>query len=199
MVRDAHFWVPLIAAYTGARREEIAALAIADIGEENGIPYFNFVENENRSLKTAAARRRVPLHAQLIALGFLDHVSLARPKKQVDLFPQLKPRGHVKGGGKKFGAQLQYSWEQTVGCTLDGNPRQYCFHSLRHYANNMLLKNAAIPDAVRLDLIGHEADDMNTRIYRDPTPLDVLRDAINSSLPVIYWHGSNAGAKELHR
>lgn len=186
IIKDAHFWVPIIAAYTGARREEIAGLALADIAEEDGIAFFHFTSNENRGLKTAAAQRRVPIHEQLIALGFLDHIEKARRAKQRDLFPELRPKDFVKGGSKKFGSQLQYAWERTLDLMLDGNPRAYCFHSLRHYANNLFLNNPAVPQTVRLDVIGHEAADTNMRVYREPSPLALMRDAINSTLPVVY-------------
>ncbi|MCG6112609.1 MAG: hypothetical protein MEQ74_10565 [Paracoccus sp.] len=38
IVKDWLFWVPLIAAYTGTRREEICGLETANIAEEDGIP-----------------------------------------------------------------------------------------------------------------------------------------------------------------
>ncbi|TDE41234.1 DUF6538 domain-containing protein [Antarcticimicrobium sediminis] len=97
VIKDGLYWLPLIAAYTGARREEIAGLQPSDIREESGIPYFDIAENENRGVKTLAGERRIPIHDRLIALGFLDHVEAMQRRKAQDLFPELRPKGHFKG------------------------------------------------------------------------------------------------------
>lgn len=71
IIQDAHYWIPLIAAYTGARREEIAGLHAADVQEHGGIWCFKFEENVERSVKTDASGRLVPIHPHLIELGIL--------------------------------------------------------------------------------------------------------------------------------
>lgn len=184
IIRDAHFWAPIIAAYTGARREEIAALRVTDIGEEDGIPFFRFEENANRGVKTAAGVRRVPLHSRLIELGFPAYVEKMRDRRQGDLFPELKPGNHVKGGLRRFGEALSYHWRTSLRAALDGNPRGYDFHALRHYVNNLLLHETEVPKAVRLDLIGHEGEGTNERVYSEESKLAELQRAIEC-LPAV--------------
>jgi hypothetical protein len=85
IIKDGLYWVPMIADYTGARREEIAGLQPSDIKDENGIPYFDIAENHNRGVKTLAGVRRIPIHdrlswlirAQKVAQGVFNDQSLA--------------------------------------------------------------------------------------------------------------------------
>lgn len=120
ILKDGLYWTPIIAAYTGARREEIAALTAADFGEEDGIAFIRFVDNENRALKTLASVRRVPLHYRLIELGFMNHVEKSR-KIQKDLFPELRPSTHRRGSGTKYGKRFYYAWRKALELRLDGN------------------------------------------------------------------------------
>ena len=59
--RVERYWLILALVLTGARREEIAQLALNDLKEEGGILYFNITnEGESQSLKNEASKRRVP-------------------------------------------------------------------------------------------------------------------------------------------
>jgi integrase len=66
-------WVPLLAAYTGARLSELCQLRTKDINEISGIWCLRLVP-EAGSLKTAESERLVPLHPVIIEAGFLDFV-----------------------------------------------------------------------------------------------------------------------------
>ena len=60
----------LLGLYTGARLEELTRLASGDVGVEDGIPYiFIRPHGDQHRLKTASARRRVPLHPVLMENG----------------------------------------------------------------------------------------------------------------------------------
>ncbi|WP_260432044.1 DUF6538 domain-containing protein [Pseudomonas aeruginosa] len=84
------FWLPLVGYFTGARTNEIAQLDTADIREIDGYPCFDFCPDapgafEAKRVKTEEARQ-VPIHPQLIELGFLDYVESQRKAKQKKLF-----------------------------------------------------------------------------------------------------------------
>lgn len=86
---NAVFWLPLIAAYTGARREEIAQLYTSDVRQTADGQWFIRITDDrpDKSVKTDSSRRDVPLHDDLIALGFLE---LVRDKEaNARVFPQL--------------------------------------------------------------------------------------------------------------
>ncbi len=75
--KNGIYWVPLIGAYTGARREEIAGLAPSDIIEVEGICCFTIEDSELRRIKNLSSRRLIPIHSHLIELGFLDYIQKA--------------------------------------------------------------------------------------------------------------------------
>lgn len=183
VLKDGLYWAPIIAAYTGARREEIAALTSTDIGEEDGIAFIRFVDNENRALKNFASERRVPLHYRLIELGFLQHVERSR-KLKVDLFPELRPSTHRRGSSTKYGKRFYYAWRKALELRLDGNPRKLCFHSTRHYVIDCLKRQPDISKQLRFDVLGHEGDDIQSESYGEVMPLHMLKAAIDS-LPVV--------------
>ncbi|MGA2044469.1 MAG: hypothetical protein ABSG83_13985, partial [Roseiarcus sp.] len=98
----AAFWMPLIALFTGARAEEIGQLLTSDIKHEHGIDFFDITtladddddsapakKGTAKTLKTAAGKRRTPIHQTLIDIGLLDYVAEQRRKGAVRLFPDL--------------------------------------------------------------------------------------------------------------
>lgn len=184
ILKDGLYWVPLIAAYSGARREELAGLMCEDIKVEDGVVYFDIRENANRGVKTLAGERRIPVHERLIALGFLDYVERIRRRKETDLFPELRPRNQVKGSGSKFGAAIYDRFADALKLVFDGNAQRFVTHSFRHYVNDKLSRDVTIPKVVRVELIGHEGEDTNERVYVEPSPIRDLQVAINR-LPVV--------------
>ncbi len=110
----AWYWLPLLLYYTGARREEIAQLRVADVTEgEDGVWSLSIlaVDDENdegRGVKTEGSRRWIPLHSDLLERGFLAYVASLPPDGQ--LFPALKsnPSGYYGGNfGKRWAAYLR--------------------------------------------------------------------------------------------
>ena len=83
--KEAHKrWVPWLAAFTGARVEELCGAMAADVRVEDGINIIR-IDTENReeggSVKNLASIRSVPLHPALIEEGFLMYVqSLSTPE-----------------------------------------------------------------------------------------------------------------------
>lgn len=175
LVQDGLYWVPLIAALTGARREEIAALKAAEITVIDGLPALIIAPNANRGLKSLTAKRDLPLHPQLVDLGLSDYAArqIARHGPQADLFPDLRPR---KGTG--FGGRLDYRFRKLVQTRLNGNPDGKVFHSLRHYVATQLGRIADLPEAVRKDIMGHAGGSITSERYSETTPLTVKAEAI---------------------
>jgi integrase len=69
-------WVPILCAFTGARVVEVAQLRKEDVRQE-GEHWVIRISPEAGSVKTGVYRD-VPLHRQVIALGFLDFVKSAK-------------------------------------------------------------------------------------------------------------------------
>lgn len=131
----SHFWVPLIALYTGARLNEICQLSTADIKQDkaSGRWVYDFNENleddPNKSLKKSFHARLVPVHARLIDLGFLKYIADQRKKKSKKLFPDLP---YVRDANK-YGDKLQRWFNRTYTQKSCGiSTKNTSFHSLRH-------------------------------------------------------------------
>jgi len=171
--------LPIIAALTGARREEIAALKLDDLKTVGGIPALHIRPNDNRGLKTLTSARILPLHPQLVELGLLDHAALMakRPRNQGDLFPDLRR----KAGGK-FGEAIDYRFRIAVGQQLGENAQGKVFHSFRHYVATQLGRLPDVKDQTRADILGHAGGSITAERYSETTPLPVMFDAL-SRLP----------------
>jgi integrase len=88
VTRDGYFWTPLIALFSGMRLGEILQLQKADVKQENGIWYFDISKGEDKSLKTASSKRRVPVHRELLELGFIEYVQSGAQSGRI--FPEIK-------------------------------------------------------------------------------------------------------------
>jgi len=109
---DAGIWLPLLALFAGARQAEYAGLRVSDIrdDEETGVPLMWFIRDikAGRTLKTNQSERVVPVHPQLVSLGFLKYVT-ARHKEgeRAWLFPTVAPdqKGALRAWAKWWGRQ----------------------------------------------------------------------------------------------
>ncbi|MGG1947056.1 site-specific integrase [Trinickia sp. NRRL B-1857] len=123
---EAAYWVPLLAAFTGARVEELCQLAPDDVFKESGHWCVRFVQDAERGqrVKNAGSVRRIPLHAELIRLGFVD---FARSQEDKPRLFDLKADRHGRVSptwAKWFSEYLRRVCKVT-------DPRM-TFHSFRH-------------------------------------------------------------------
>ncbi|APO80199.1 hypothetical protein BL240_01300 [Pseudomonas putida] len=145
---SAVFWIPLMAAYTGARREELAQLYIEDVHQHEGGSWFIRIidDRPDKSVKTDSSRREIPVHPDLIALGLLTLVQGRTPGTRV--FPQLVK---VSDG---FAGIVSKSWRpitQRCGVYQSGrNP----LHAFRH-SFKTLAREHGIPKEVSDWITGH--------------------------------------------
>jgi integrase len=156
---DPLFWAPLIARLAGLREEEVLQLKERDIDTEDGVPVFRIQQGEGQVLKSEAARRIVPIHRALIALGLLELVEQRRREGQDWLFPQVErsaSRDRLTGIFTK--TFTRYRIEVGV---YDPNRD---FHSLRQDFN-VTLTDAGVDLPVRKLLMGHEFNDVTEKNY----------------------------------
>ena len=177
--KNGIYWCPLIGAYTGARREEIAGLAPSDIVESDGVACFSIEDSELRRIKNLSSRRLIPIHSHLIDLGFLDHVKMAERNQQNCLFPEL-----YEAGNDAFGRKVGRRMRQIIDQQLGAEGEKLSFHSLRHYVQNQL-DHAGVDDKVVRDITGHEGKDIHDKVYRKATPTQSLVEALEMLPKVI--------------
>jgi integrase len=73
-------WAPLLALFQGARRTEVIQLLVQDIAKDPDTEVWTirFDREGDKSIKTVSSIRRVPLHPQMVELGFLDFLAQRR-------------------------------------------------------------------------------------------------------------------------
>ncbi len=148
----AAFWLPLLALFNGARQAELSSLTVADVQDEpeTSTPLFYITSQASRGkrLKTKASQRVIPVHAELVRLGFLKYVEDVRRHhgEKAFLFPLIAPvqgRAGVAAWSKWFGRYLR---AQGVTDTAK------VFHSFRH----------GFKDALRQGKVNQETHDALT-------------------------------------
>lgn len=177
--KDFRKWGVLIGTFTGARRGEVCQLQVSNIRQEQGTWCFDINdEGENRSLKTQQSRRLIPVHQQLIDLGFIEYVKSLHDKGQERLFPTLSY--HPKHG---WGRALGNWFNGPFLKKLNLNAGKVTFHSLRHSFETELA-NAGVDKAQIDALMGHIAEGTGQVYYNEGYRPAILREAINK-LPFV--------------
>ncbi|ABG32580.1 integrase [Roseobacter denitrificans] len=155
---DDHKWGALLGLYTGARLREIAQLDVTDIRQEGDIWFIDINDDgPNKSLKTPAAKRRVPVHSDLIQLGFLDWVA-AKPEGQ-RLFLSFSYNAK-EGYGRNLGRRFNNVLLPGLGMKEGG----LVFHSLRHTMVTRLAQ-AGVPEPLFQEIVGHERQGVAQQVY----------------------------------
>ncbi|MFZ6761731.1 site-specific integrase [Pseudoroseomonas sp. WGS1072] len=162
IIRDSKFWLPLLGLYTGCRREEMAQARVADMKSEDRIAFLhiNTLAQDNgreKRLKTAGARRMVPLHRTVLEAGFLEHVAVLRRRGEIYLFPDLNHMAREPAGafGKwfdRFCRRLAEVNDLPLGQGIDHPSRT--FHSFRHTFKRAC-RDAEIGKELHDELTGH--------------------------------------------
>jgi integrase len=171
ILRDGKFWMPLVALYSGMRMGEIAQLLVADVRVENEILYFDVNKDEDKTLKTSASRRRVPVHAALLEAGFGEYVASLKAKGMKRLFPDLKP------GADGYYSHNFSKWWGRYGKAVGFHTPKTVFHSFRHNFKDALYA-ADVSETAAHQLMGHK-DNSPHAGYGTGLPLQNLKAAID--------------------
>lgn len=171
VLRDSAFWMPLVALYSGMRMGEIAQLLVADVRGENEVLYFDVNKDEDKTLKTSTSRRRVPVHATLLEIGFEKYVASLRAKGTKRLFPDLEP-----GADGYYSAKFSKWWGR-YGKAIGFHTPKTVFHSFRHNFKDALYA-ADVSETAARQLMGHK-DNSPHGGYGTGLPLQNLKEAID--------------------
>jgi len=157
----AGIWLPLLALFGGARQAEYAGLRVSDVRKEEGVSLIQFVADRKagRTLKTKTSERAVPVHPQLVKLGFLAYVAMrSKDGAGAWLFPTVAPdrKGALSGWSKWWGRYLR----SHVGVT---DPDKV-FHSFRHGFQDALRR--ATPDEELRDALAGRSSGKGSSVSR---------------------------------
>jgi len=182
------FWPPLVALFTGARCNEIAQLYLDDIvNDDREHPErWRFMIRIGRGrtdqrLKNQFSNRSIPMHPQLIELGFLHYLDDVRSLGFERVFPSLRwtaAAGYGDTVSDMFSAYLR-------GKVKISAPRKV-FHSFRHYFCTQA-KNFTDEERQRvLDLTGHAREgEFDLTYARELFYENKMRILMKISMPAI--------------
>ncbi len=176
---DGKFWIPLVGHYTGLRLGEIVQLHLDDVILAGPIPHL-FVREEGgtspggadaKHVKSKAGIRKVPIHPDLIDLGFGKFVAKVHAKRKGKgrLFFDIGygSDGMPSGRFSKWFGRVR----KKVGITDPGA----VFHSFRHGAKDALRETQAPPYIID-QIMGHA--EQATASYGQGAALDTLYETI---------------------
>ena len=154
------FWGPLIALYSGARVREFSQLYLDDFYTADGILAFNIGDRRpDQRVKNKYSRRSIPVHPQLLALGFQDYCDDLKRLGFDRLFPMLP---NSKKGG--YGDMMSDQFNNTFLRKIVGiESRTKTLHSMRHRFCTQLYQEH---EAVKVkELSGHERPGTFNKTY----------------------------------
>lgn len=171
--KQQDFWIPYILLYTGARVSEICQLKTQDIVEKDGIWCISINEDGDKRVKTRASVRFVPLHKQLLNLGFLNYVNQRYEANNDQLF-DIKPYGATQCWSEQFYKRF-VKVQKELGMIGKDRPT---LHGLRHTFIDAA-QSAGIPENEVADIVGHTKQSMTYGRYGKRVDLQRLRKAVN--------------------
>lgn len=187
LIKDATYWLPILAYYTGARLGELVQLHLSDVSKDDGVHFIDINEENiasggaEKHVKSEAGIRRVPIHRDLVELGFLTFVGQRRKKpaalKTNRLFYEMP-----------YGADGQAStvFSKRFGRIMDAaglSDPALVFHSFRHTVQDAL-RNAKQEAYVIHRIVGHDEGHVSGG-YGEGASLSILKEAVDEmKLPV---------------
>lgn len=164
---DHIYWAPLIAMHTGMRVTEIGLLEFEQLQFWYDRPTLVLELEENdtdgsqgtRGYKTGNAIRRVPVHSQLVEIGFLDFWKRQQELGHARPFPSWMP--HIKGkttGNPEIHYDADFFNQHRIKW---GVPKErvskLTFHSFRGFFIQAC-HDAGVNPYVILKMVGHDED-----------------------------------------
>jgi integrase len=168
------FWLPVLGLYTGGRLNELCQLDTEDVSkiEPEGIWTISMMDDEldrplPKSLKNQSSRRILPIHSELIRMGFLAFVEQAAKEGREKLFSDGLTYNPKKGWGSNathFFCRFPSASTSASGyffkCGIrerdaEGKTDGKNFHSFRHTFTDLARESGEEAYLVLPDLTGH--------------------------------------------
>lgn len=173
------FWACMIALFTGARINAAITLQYKDILVKDGIACIQFISDHPiKQLKNDASERLVPIHKQLLDLGFVDYVNKQKAKSKAEDTDFIIKKCQTKSGeynNKFFTRELSPFFTDIKVKT--GNLDGYDFHSFRKNLS-IALQDAGVGATYINDIIGWEGKTTMEQSYSNHTVMQI-NDELN--------------------
>ena len=151
-LQNPFYWSFLIGILSGMRTNEILQMNIVDIIQDDKVWMFRVDEENEKRVKTENSIRNVPIHPQLVSLGFLKYLEILKTKGVDRVFPELtKDRD---GYSSKVSRHYNEKFLPVLGVH---KPRVKVLYSTRHTFVNRCYKKGVDRDIIK-QIVGHEKD-----------------------------------------
>ncbi|WP_274425232.1 integrase [Chelativorans sp. YIM 93263] len=180
---SANYFVPMLLAYLGPRRGEVAGLAIRDVVETQNGWAIHIRPNAYRRVKNAQSVRMLPVPDEVLRLNFLEYVDEIKALGYGMLFPELFSANGKNDPGDRFykdfipllkkGLDDEKFWNRAL-------------HALRHGQADTL-KQAAVDESKINDISGRLGQGETSLRYTNPAGLPLIRSVL-ARYPTITDH-----------
>ena len=188
---EAAYWLPLMALYMGARLEEMGQALASDVITVGSVLCLDINDQgEGKSVKTVSSRRTVPLHPELLRLGFKRYV--ATLDKGGRLFPDLEQDqfDNWTGNWSKW-------WGRWGRQRLGIKDRRRVFHSFRH-SFKAACRRAGIQEETHDLLTGHGGEGVGRSYGREEYSAELVK-TLAKAVRKIEYKGAGVAEVELWR
>ena len=150
--RIPFYWSFLIGIFSGMRTNEISQLRIEDIFKDRNVWMISVDESNDKRVKTSSSIRKVPVHPNLITLGFIDYVEILKSKGLDRVFPELIKQ---RDG---YSTKISQHYNQKFLPSINVWKKQVkVLYSTRHTFINKCYKKGVDRDIIK-SIVGHEPD-----------------------------------------
>ena len=169
---SARYWIPLLMLYSGARLSELGLLERHNIYEDGGVWVFEIKYFDSKSkipykrAKEKSSERVIPIHPQLIKLGFIDYVEEIKTGR---IFPDEEYQIREKYGKTsiKFDAFSKWFSRRVKKLGIEkGEDETKALHNFRHLIETKLIelkynkKGKLVHDHWIIDsIVGHSSSE----------------------------------------
>ena len=177
-IQYPHYFVPILAVFTGCRLEELCMMKTENVKQVDGIWVYQIREEgeygkEETIVKNPYSERDIPLHPVLVdTLGFVRYVDYVKKQGKDRVFWELtKVNGRYS---HNFGRFFNEKYLKKIGLKDGGrNVRRLSFHSFRHSVETHLTNKNVNPRYIDF-LQGHSQKGMGGNVYMKGISVEVL-------------------------
>jgi len=177
-----YYWIFLLGIFSGMRTNEMCQILLSQVKKEKGIWFIFIEDSEETKVKTENAIRKVPVHPQLIDLGFVDYMTAQKKSKRGRLFWELSE--DRDGFASHVSRHYNERFLPAVGVWEKYTKVLYC---TRHTFINKLYSEKVDENVIKV-LVGHEKEFTMKHYGGEPfTPERLLEEISKVSYSGINW------------